>query len=50
MLRDILPAIEGHDDIAQTLSGTGNSATFSVYILLRIDEKDIEVQALELAN
>ena len=39
-LGGILPAIKGHDDDAQTLSGNGNTAKFSAYILLQKDEKN----------
>jgi len=47
--RAVLPAIEGHDVIAQAQSGTGKTATFSVAILQRIDVTKVEVQALVLA-
>ena len=49
--RAVLPAaIERPDDIAQGQSGTGNTATFSADILLKIDVKKNEVQPLVLAS
>jgi len=49
--RAILPAIKGHDLIAQAQSGTGKTATFSIAILQNIDFDDNvpRCQALVLA-
>lgn len=47
--RAILPCIKGHDVIAQAQSGTGKTATFSISILERIDQKSNQTQALILA-
>lgn len=47
--RAILPCIRGLDVIAQAQSGTGKTATFSISILERIDEKSHHTQALILA-
>merc|ERR1712183_596674 len=47
--RAIMPAVEGHDVIAQAQSGTGKTATFSISILQRIDVRIRETQALVLA-
>lgn len=47
--RAIVPCSSGKDVIAQAQSGTGKTATFSVSVLQRVDEKLPEVQALVLA-
>lgn len=47
--RAILPAVKGHDVIAQAQSGTGKTATFAISILQRIDEKERATQALVMA-
>ncbi|KAI1730929.1 DEAD/DEAH box helicase domain-containing protein [Ditylenchus destructor] len=47
--RAIVPCCTGRDVIAQAQSGTGKTATFSVSVLQRVDEKMPEVQALVLA-
>ncbi|KAI1707513.1 DEAD/DEAH box helicase domain-containing protein [Ditylenchus destructor] len=47
--RAIVPCCTGRDVIAQAQSGTGKTATFSVSVLQRVDEKLPEVQALVLA-
>ncbi|CAJ0933897.1 unnamed protein product, partial [Mesorhabditis belari] len=47
--RAIVPCCTGRDVIAQAQSGTGKTATFSISILQRIDEKDPVVQALVMA-
>jgi len=47
--RAIVPCTTGRDVIAQAQSGTGKTATFSISVLQRIDEKLPEVQALVLA-
>ncbi|CAJ0583868.1 unnamed protein product, partial [Mesorhabditis spiculigera] len=47
--RAIVPCTTGRDVIAQAQSGTGKTATFSISILQRIDEKDPQVQALVMA-
>jgi len=47
--RAIVPCITGRDIIAQAQSGTGKTATFTISILQRIDEKKNKVQALVLA-
>lgn len=44
-----LNCILGKDVIAQAQSGTGKTATFSVSVLQRVEEKLPEVQALVLA-
>lgn len=45
----ILPAIQGHDIIAQAQSGTGKTATFSISVLNRIDLDLLRCQALVLS-
>jgi translation initiation factor 4A len=45
----ILPLISGQDLIAQSQSGTGKTATFSIGILERIDPSRLACQALILA-
>lgn len=47
--RAIVPCCTGRDVIAQAQSGTGKTATFSVSVLQRVDDKLPEVQALVLA-
>ncbi|KAI9595384.1 P-loop containing nucleoside triphosphate hydrolase protein [Syncephalis fuscata] len=47
--RAIMPAIKGHDVIAQAQSGTGKTATFSISILQKIDPAVKQPQALVLA-
>jgi len=47
--RAIMPAVQGHDVIAQAQSGTGKTATFSISILQRLDMSIRECQALVLA-
>lgn len=47
--RAILPIIEKHDVLAQSQSGTGKTATFSIAVLQNIDTKISGVQALILA-
>lgn len=47
--RAIVPCCTGRDVIAQAQSGTGKTATFSVSVLQRVDEKDPNVQALVMA-
>lgn len=47
--RAIVPCCTGKDVIAQAQSGTGKTATFSISVLQRIDEKLPEVQALIMA-
>jgi len=47
--RAIMPAIKGHDLIAQAQSGTGKTATFSIAILQQIDFSLVQCQALVLA-
>ncbi|KJE89638.1 eukaryotic translation initiation factor 4A isoform 1B [Capsaspora owczarzaki ATCC 30864] len=47
--RAILPAIKGHDVIAQAQSGTGKTATFSISVLQSIDTSIPHCQALILA-
>ncbi len=47
--RAIMPLCKGLDIIAQAQSGTGKTATFSISVLQRIDEKVPEVQALIMA-
>jgi len=47
--RAIMPAIKGHDVIAQAQSGTGKTATFSISILQKIDPAIKSPQALVLA-
>lgn len=47
--RAIVPCCTGRDVIAQAQSGTGKTATFSISVLQRIDEKLDEVQALVIA-
>ena len=47
--RAIVPCCAGRDVIAQAQSGTGKTATFSVSVLQRVDEKDPSVQALVMA-
>jgi hypothetical protein len=47
--RAIVPCCEGKDVIAQAQSGTGKTATFSISVLQRVDEKDPNVQALVMA-
>ena len=42
--RAIVPCTTGRDVIAQAQSGTGKTATFSISVLQRIDEKLPEVQ------
>ena len=46
----IKPVIDGRDIIAQAQSGTGKTATFSIGVLERIDEKKKEKQAVILAH
>ena len=46
----IKPVIDGRDIIAQAQSGTGKTATFSIGVLERIDEKKKETQAVILAH
>jgi translation initiation factor 4A len=47
--RAIVPCCTGRDVIAQAQSGTGKTATFSISVLQRIDEKAGHVQALVMA-
>ncbi|KAI6191184.1 RNA helicase [Aphelenchoides bicaudatus] len=47
--RAIVPCCTGRDVIAQAQSGTGKTATFSISVLQRIDEKANHVQALVMA-
>lgn len=47
--RAILPVINGRDVIAQSQSGTGKTATFSMGVLQRIDPNLREAQALILS-
>ncbi|CAK5017419.1 unnamed protein product [Meloidogyne enterolobii] len=47
--RAIVPCCTGRDVIAQAQSGTGKTATFSVSVLQRVDDKDPNVQALVMA-
>jgi len=47
--RAIVPCIKGMDVIAQAQSGTGNTATFSIAVLQKIDTGLRETQALMLA-
>jgi len=47
--RAILPAVEGHDVIAQAQSGTGKTATFSIAVLQNIDTSLNITQAIILA-
>ncbi|KAH7696365.1 eukaryotic initiation factor 4A-II-like isoform 1 [Aphelenchoides avenae] len=47
--RAIVPCCTGRDVIAQAQSGTGKTATFSVSVLQRVDEKKKETQALIMA-
>jgi len=47
--RAIVPCCTGRDVIAQAQSGTGKTATFTISILQRIDEKVNELQALVMA-
>jgi len=47
--RAIMPAIKGHDVIAQAQSGTGKTATFSIAILQQVDLSLMQCQALVLA-
>jgi translation initiation factor 4A len=47
--RAIIPCVKGHDVIAQSHSGTGKTATFSISVLQRIDTSNNECQALILA-
>ncbi|CAD5235000.1 unnamed protein product [Bursaphelenchus xylophilus] len=47
--RAIVPCCTGRDVIAQAQSGTGKTATFSISVLQRVDEKKERVQALIMA-
>jgi translation initiation factor 4A len=47
--RAILPVIKGHDVLAQSQSGTGKTATFSISVLQNIDTNIKQTQALILA-
>lgn len=47
--RAIKPIIEGHDVLAQSQSGTGKTATFSIAVLQNIDSRVRKTQALILA-
>lgn len=47
--RAILPIIKGHDVLAQSQSGTGKTATFSIGVLQNIDTSVLKTQALILA-
>ncbi|KAJ3120847.1 translation initiation factor eIF4A [Nowakowskiella sp. JEL0407] len=47
--RGILPVLRGRDVIAQSQSGTGKTATFSISVLQSIDASKKETQALILA-
>lgn len=47
--RAILPVIKGHDVLAQSQSGTGKTATFSISVLQNIDHTLKQTQALILA-
>lgn len=47
--RAIVPVISGKECIVQAQSGTGKTATFSISILQRVDEKDLNLQALVLS-
>jgi ATP-dependent RNA helicase len=47
--RAIKPIVQGRDVIAQSQSGTGKTAVFSVGILQTIDTRSSEVQALALS-
>lgn len=47
--RAILPVIKGHDVLAQSQSGTGKTATFSISVLQNIDTNVKQTQALILA-
>jgi translation initiation factor 4A len=46
----ILPVIDGHDVIGQAQSGTGKTATFTIGLLQRIDEKLEKTQAIVLTH
>ena len=46
----ILPVIHTHDVIAQAQSGTGKTATFSIGLLNRIDDRVQQTQGLVLAH
>ncbi|EWM21323.1 eukaryotic initiation factor 4a-iii [Nannochloropsis gaditana] len=47
--RAVLPIIKGHDVIAQSQSGTGKTAVFSMGILQRLDTSSNDTQALVLS-
>lgn len=47
--RAVLPIIKGHDVIAQSQSGTGKTAVFSMSILQRLDTTSNDTQALVLS-
>ncbi len=47
--RAILPIIQGRDLIAQSQSGTGKTAVFSIAILQKLDMSSAETQALVLS-
>lgn len=47
--RAIIPIVQGRDVIAQSQSGTGKTAVFSIGILQCLDRSSIETQALTLS-
>jgi len=47
--KGIMPFINGRDIIAQSQSGTGKTATFSIGVLQNIDETNVYAQAIILA-
>ena len=47
--KGIIPFINGKDIIAQSQSGTGKTATFSIGVLQNIDEQNVYAQAIILA-
>ena len=46
----IMPFVEGNDVIAQAQSGTGKTATFSISILQKINQKSKETQVIILSH
>jgi translation initiation factor 4A len=46
----IIPCIEGKDIIAQAQSGTGKTATFTIGLLQRLEEKDKTTQVIILSH
>ena len=47
--RAIMPFVNGRDILAQSQSGTGKTATFSIGVLQNIDESNVNAQAIILA-